>query len=182
MAGNVARALLRRVHRAIGLCALSSLAAAQPMVEIGLVAPLDEPRGYCLDIVGSPARARTDRPLHAHTCYGYRGGVTLDQGLDPQALPSGRLRFVHFDLCMSAAHAHAGAPLLLAPCAARGEQRFTLSAEGHIRPEAASGLCLTVADGEGLAGGGGQPIHLRRALTLEPCTPSAHARQRWRQR
>ena len=33
--------------------------------------PLDEPRGYCLDVAGFGANVRTDDPLRVHTCkYG----------------------------------------------------------------------------------------------------------------
>lgn len=165
-----------------GVLALSGHCAAQPSVEINLIAPLDEPRGYCIDLVGYKERARTDRPLQAHTCYGYQGSIAVDQGLDAQGVASGRFRFTHFDMCMSAARVQAGAPLLLAQCAERREQKFDFTPVGEIRPDAAPELCLTIADGKGVDGGGGQPVHLRRALTLDTCAPTAAQRQRWQTR
>jgi len=37
-------------------------------VFLRVIAPLDEARGYCLDIPGHMAGAQLESPLHVHTC------------------------------------------------------------------------------------------------------------------
>jgi len=161
---------------------LPAWAAAPATVEIQLRTVLDEPRGYCIDMAGYKERARTDRPLQAHTCYSYQGTIAVDQGVDPQGVGSGRIGFPYFGVCMRAERRRAGASLGLAECADTPEQRFRFTDAGEIRPHAAPELCVTIAPGPGAAGGGGRPVHLLRALTLEACAESTAARQQWRLR
>lgn len=168
---------------AIGLAiAPSAVAGEDAGAEVQLIAPLDESRGYCLDLVGYQARARTDRPLQAHTCYGYRGAAGVDQAVDRNSAHSGRFRFVGFDVCMTADRFDAGDPLTLRACDDGPAQRFRWSAAGEIQPETAPALCVTVGIEPGTPGGGGQPVHLRRSLALAPCSDAAAVRQRWRLR
>ena len=62
-------------------------------------------------------------------------------------------------------------------------QRFTLTAEGQLRLEAAEGTadatayCLAVEPGEGQPTGG--PSHLRRGLLLTPCGDADPSLTRW---
>jgi hypothetical protein len=168
---------------ALGLLVVLPLhAAAGELAEVHLRAPLDEPRGYCIDMVGHKTRGRTDRPLHAHTCYSYQGEIAVDQGTLRALAEQGQFRFPYFDVCMTALRARAGEPLTLAKCEKAPDQAFELKASGEISPAADAGLCVTVAAGSGAEGGGGQPVHLRRALSLEPCSDVAAARQRWQLR
>jgi len=162
--------------------ALALPVAAQDLVEINLLALLDEPRGYCIDMVGYKERARTDRPLHAHTCYSYQGSIAVDQGIDRQLASRGIFRFPHFDVCMMIAQARAGEPVALGKCGDISGQRFRFTAAGEIQPSADQGICVTVADGSGREGGGGQPVHLIRSISLEACSENAAARQRWQLR
>jgi len=166
----------------IVLAAASIPGWGQARLEIRLVAPLDEPRGYCVDMVGSKQRARIDRPLQAHTCYGYQGAIAVDQGIDPEALGAGRVRFARFDVCMRIDGTQSGASLSLAPCADVREQRFQLTSDGEMRPTAAPDRCLTVAGGPSAEGAGGTPVHRRRALSLETCDAAHAERQRWQVR
>ena len=48
--------------------------------------------------------------------------------------------------------------------------------------KAAPGNCATAGEGPSRHGGGGEPVHLIRDLTLEVCDPSRDARQQWRLR
>ena len=72
-----------------------------------LHAPLDEPRGFCLDIPGHRAGVRLERPLHAHTCkhhMWHRDGI-----FDTAAFERGALHMPEYDLCVDAASSEAGA-------------------------------------------------------------------------
>lgn len=147
--------------------------------EVALAATLDEGRGYCLDVLGSQARATPERGLQAHTCYGYQGKIAVDQGFDASRLGAGEWRLPAFNVCMSATAA-AGARLMLLACDGSTSQRFTLKADGTIVPERDTRLCITVGGGSsGMPGGGGRPVHLLRPLTLESCGAEQVQRQQW---
>lgn len=162
------------------LCAGSSTTAAADLVELQLIDRLDEPRGFCLDIVGSKTRARPERGLQAHTCYGYQGAIAVDQGFDEAKIMRGAFLIAHFNLCMSAAGREAGTRVKLEPCDNSDRQSFALQANGEIISKVNRQLCLTVAAGESRAGGGGDPVHLIRRLSFEPCAADQHRYQRWR--
>lgn len=168
---------LRRVPLLLGLLALP--AAAQSLVELRLAATLDEPRGYCIDMIGHKERARIDRPVHAHTCYAYQGAIAVDQGMDAGLLRDGRFRFPRFDVCLQPRAIRADAPLVLGDCADTAARGLRLEPDGRLVTVADPALCVTVADGAGAEGGGGDPVHLRRALRLAPCADDAAIRQRW---
>ncbi len=160
----------------------SGPAHAGAVVEVVLVDRLDDPRGYCLDILGYKQRARLERGLQGHSCYSYQGEVGVDQGFDREAVEAGRFRMPGFDVCMAADAAQPGARLGLAKCDDSPQQDFSLTARGEIVPRGAPSLCVTVAGGEGVPGGGGRPVHLKRRLTLEPCDEGRSRHQRWRLR
>lgn len=165
------------------LAAASSVTAQDArLVEIVLVDRLDEPRGYCLDVVGSQARATPEKGIHAHTCYSYQGRIAVDQAFDRAQIAAGRFLLPHFSVCLGLGTAAAGSTLRLSGCDSAPEQRFELTADGRIVSLAAPSLCLTVADGAGTPGGGGQPVHLLRRLTVETCDNGRSARQTWRLR
>lgn len=155
--------------------------AAEPaadLAEVALAAALDEARGYCLDVLGSQARATPERGLQAHTCYGYQGKIAVDQGFDANRLRTGEWRLPAFNVCMSA-EAQRGARLMLQACNGGIAQRFTLKSDGSIAADANPQLCLTVGGNAGMPGGGGRPVHLLRPLTLEPCSAGQAQRQQW---
>ena len=59
---------------------------AVSMADMGLLRtahPLDEARGYCLDIAGFGATLRLDDPLQAHTCK--YGSELDDQRFEPSS-------------------------------------------------------------------------------------------------
>jgi hypothetical protein len=173
---------VKRFVTALLLIALAPHAAGQDLAEVNLLDALDEPRGYCIDMIGYKERARTYRELQAHTCYSYQGAVAVDQGVDGKLAQTGRLRFPHFDVCMTVGHAREAELVVLAKCGDAVGQQFRLTGEKRIVPVAREDLCVTVADGEGAPGGGAEPVHLRRALRLERCSDAAVTRQRWQMR
>jgi hypothetical protein len=159
------------------VCSLSA-AYAEDLAEIRAAAALDEPRGYCVDMLGSQARASADRPLQAHTCYAYQGRIAVDQGVSVAAAARGALRFPHFGVCLLGAGARPGGPVMLAPCAADAAAMIAFDGT-RITPAENAGLCLTIAGGASRAGNGGTPPHLIRALTWEICGDAATPRQAW---
>jgi hypothetical protein len=150
-------ALILHVH--------ASAYAKESTVEVLLKAPLDEARFYCIDVVGSQARADISRRLQAHSCYSYHGKIAVDQGFDAAGLQTGIFKLVTFNVCMTTAPREGGA-LSLAPCSDDLAQKFGWSPSGAISPRGAPNLCLTVAEGAGTPGNGGSPTHLRRKLSL----------------
>ena len=160
---------------------LAVSAQANETVEVLLVDRLDDQRGFCLDIRGYKRRARVDRGLQAHSCYSYQGEIGVDQGFDADGIKAGRFHMPGFDVCMTAA-AETGARLNLAKCDGSAPQGFSLAASGEIVPKSAPQLCVTVAGGESREGGGGQPVHLIRRLTLETCDENRAKFQLWRVR
>ncbi len=163
------------------LAMLAGSAYAGDLVEVVLVDRLDDPRGFCLDIRGHKQRARPNRGLQAHSCYSYQGQIGVDQGFDSDAIKAGRFHMPGFDVCMTAP-GEAGARLGLAQCDGSPGQAFSMTPNGAIVAGSAPTLCVTVAGGESRQGGGGQPVHLIRGLTLEECDQARTRYQRWRVR
>ena len=52
------------------------------IIEIYLLKPLNDSRGYCIDIMGSKSNADINKGLQSHTCYSYQGEISVDQGFD----------------------------------------------------------------------------------------------------
>lgn len=159
---------------------LSATCAHAAAVEIVLIDRLDEPRGFCLDIVGSQAKATPARGLQAHSCYSYQGRVAVDQGFDPERLKQGEFRIPAFGVCMETSRLVVGAGLDLKACSDSAAQRFQWTDEGRIVPFARRDLCLTVDADASRPGGGGYPTHLIRPLTLQRCEPALDNFQKWR--
>ena len=157
-------------------------ADAASIVEVALIDKLDEPRGYCLDIVGSQRKATPERGLQAHTCYSYQGAIAVDQGFDRELIRKGEFRLPTFRVCMTLQSVKQGSPLALETCDGRTEQTFELNSAGRIAPRSDATLCLTVAGGAGVPGGGGRPTHLIRKLTVERCGAERATYQTWQMR
>ena len=88
-----------------------------------------------------------------------------------------------FDVCMTAGAAQAGASGWgWGKCDGSPAQGFSMTAKGEIVSKSAPKLCVTVAGGESRQGGGGQPVHLIRRLTLEACDEGRAKYQLWRVR
>jgi hypothetical protein len=147
-----------------------------------LLAALDEPRGYCIDILGYKDKAQPARGLQTHSCYSYQGALAVDQAFDREKINTGVFHMPGFDVCMTAPVAAAGGRLMLAACDGRAAQRFEHLGSGEIVMQAARELCVSAGGEAGRPGGGGVPPHLIRALTLERCDAARAPLQRWRTR
>lgn len=163
------------------LLLLTGLHAETPM-EITLVDKLDEPRGFCLDTLGFQAEARPEDGLQTHSCYSYRGELGVDQAFDADGIAESVFRLIEFDVCMTASGLATGSEFGLEPCDGRETQQFEHRANGKIMSLAAPGNCVTAGEGPSRHGGGGDPVHLIRDLTLEVCDGSRDSRQQWRLR
>ena len=151
------------------------------LVEIVLVDRLDDPRGFCLDVFAHQQSAIPLGGLQAHTCYSYEGQLGVDQAFDGDLISMGEFRVVEFDVCMTAIETQWGSGIALRDCDGGDAQRFELRPDGEIIPRDAPDLCVTTGEWS-VPGGGGDPVHLLRRLTIEPCEPGREAFQRWRLR
>ena len=146
------------------------VAAAEGLV--ALVDPLDEPERYCLDVPGWGRRLNLDAPLMAHTC---KPGAA-DELFTPDHPGPGQLYMKAYDRCATAESSQPGAEIYMKRCDSSQLQRFSFEPNGRIRL-ADSDACLTAASGKGTPTGG--PSHLRRDLSLEPCSSADPGLSRW---
>ena len=166
----------------LGSVMLGAAAFAETKVEVTLVDRLDEPRGFCVDTLGFQTRARPEEGLQTHSCYSYQGQLAVDQAFDGDEIPEGRFRLIEFGLCMTLTGIATGSKVALEPCDGSELQHFSHRANGRIVSMAAPGNCITAGEGPSRHGGGGDPVHLIRDLTLEVCDGSRNDRQQWRTR
>ena len=113
-------------------------------VFLSVVAPLDEARGYCLDIPGHSAGVRVGNPLQAHTC---KHGIWNEDGrFDVAVLGIGPLLMLHYDLCLGAENASVAAQLVLWQCPGAYLQTWTARASGEIVLESFPQMWITIED------------------------------------
>lgn len=155
-------------------------AASVTKAELKLIAPLEETRGWCVDLFAHLTNAIPIGGFQAHNCFYYMGnGVTEDQGFDAQMInEEGRIRIVYFDMCMTLHEPNPGSFVATEACNDGEAQNFDIKDTGEIVPVMASNLCLTIGP-RTVTGGGGSPIHLIRKLSFETCDESISDRQQW---
>ena len=117
-----------------------------------IIAPLDEARGYWLDIPGHLASVQLNRPLQAHTCK--HGIWNQDGRFDQSALDNGVLRMPHYELCLQAETSSIGARLLLSDCTQAALQNWTLRNSGEVALKEFPEMCISVERGPGRDAGG----------------------------
>ena len=154
---------------------------AQTPAEVKLVAPLEEDRGWCLDLRGAQQNAAPIGGVHGHTCYTYGGnGVALDQGFFMENVrEANEFRMSGFpDKCMTLYEPRAGSFVSIETCDDRPTQDFVMDASGKIVSQMQPDLCLTVDDFV-LPGGGGRPLHIMRDVSFEECGSVSSDFQTW---
>ena len=161
---------------------LGSAAVAATMVEVTLVDKLDEPRGFCFDLVGVQDEALPENGLQTVSCSSSGGQLAGDQAFDGDLIPEGTFRLIEHDVCMTLTDTSAGSTFALEPCDGSDRQRFEHRANGRVVAAAAPGNCVTAGEGPSQEGQGGDPVTLIRDLTLQVCDASRDARQQWRVR
>lgn len=187
--------ILLTIRKLVGLLALTLIACedtdkqssqtpltATSSVEIYLENTLDEPRGFCLDIVGFKSNADPNKGLQAHTCYSYQGSVAIDQGFDLQKMNEKSFYIPGFEVCMQVESTEIPSEISLNPCTGSDKQKFDFNDNGKIYLEVNKNLCLTISKDNSRQGGGGNPVHLIRDVKIEMCNPSFEVYQRWGRR
>ena len=170
---------MKKLTFLIYLILLSPTIGLGESVEIYIRDQLDEPRGYCLDIKGYKIKAKINNGLQAHTCYSYQGEIAVDQAFDSLKLTKNQFFLPVFDVCMESGSIAVSAPIRLNKCNYGKLQDFKLDIKGRIYPSSDTKLCLTVEQGQSKKGGGGSPVHLKRNLTLQPCSSALRPYQIW---
>ena len=174
--------VMRTLHLLVVVLSLLSLShnVSGEQVEIHLIDPIGEHRGYCIDIKGHKSKAKIQRGLQAHTCYSYQGKIAVDQAFDSFSFGENRLYLSVFDVCVRAESMRVAASLQLERCREEEElQKFGWDDNRRIYAIANPRLCITVSQGEARKGGGGTPVHLIRSLSLQYCSASLMPSQQW---
>ena len=151
-------------------------------VEIFLINNLDESRGFCLDIKGYKSSASIDKGLQAHTCYSYQGAIAVDQGFELVRLNDNEFFMPNFDVCMESESSEKSSNLILKSCSKKELQKFILNNDGKIYLEGNKNLCLTITQENSREGGGSDPVHLIRDISMETCDESLSLYQAWGKR
>lgn len=107
-------------------------------------APLDEQRGYCLDVAGFGVNARPDEPLRLHTCK--YGEDNVDQMFKWVDEASGHVSIPAYDRCLAAGSTQPGADLYVKECSDSELQAWTFVPNGNLSLRAHPELCVTVGE------------------------------------
>ena len=152
---------------------LSGYAAAETLVQVRLVDPLDEPEFYCLDLSGWGDHLKLEDPLQAHTCK------TRGAGDQMFAIKDGKILVGETDRCLqvavSSGKALAGSAILARTCSDSAMQAFTLEEDGRISVTG-SDLCVAAGDESTDASG---PSHVWRVLSAERCDSVSDELMTW---
>lgn len=149
------------------------------LAELKLIATLDEPRGWCLDIVFHATNAKPLGGYQSHTCFTYDGDPTEDTAFVVSGiLEKSEFRNAYFDQCATLYEPTSGSFIASEPCDGSEAQKIELKENGQVVPVMAPDLCLTIGT-RSVAGGGGSPLHIIRKASFDTCDDSIADRQRW---
>jgi hypothetical protein len=165
----------------LAVALLAHAAAAVTPAEIKLIAPLEETRGWCVDLFAHLKGAMPIGGFQTHNCFSgeNNGAPTEDQAFDTELLrDQGRIRLIYFNVCLTMHERKAGSFVAAEPCNGEAAQHFEFKATGEIVPVGTPTLCLT-SGAVTVPGGGGEPTHLIRKLSFEKCDAHAAVLQRW---
>ena len=142
--------------------------------------PMDEPRGYCLDVAGFGANVQTDKPLRVHTCK--YGEDNIDQLFKWVDYETGHVVMPAYNRCLAAETLEAGAQLFVEECADTELQAWTFVPNGNLVLRAKPDLCLTA--GEERFDAGAEilvfPGYQYRSSTMETCRQRGYELQNFR--
>ena len=131
--------------------------------------PMDEPRGYCLDVAGFGANVRTDQPLRVHTCK--YGEDNIDQLFRWVDVESGHVVMPAYDRCLAAESLDDGAQVFVQECSDSELQAWTFVPNGNLVLRAKPDFCLTIGDERFDAGSEVlvYPGYQYRSSTMQAC-------------
>lgn len=140
---------------------------------VRLVAPLDEPEFYCIDLAGWGDHLQLDDPLQTHTCKIKGGGDQMFYFV------GNRLKVAGFDRCVQLAGSGettlAGSAVLARPCSDNKLQELSMDDAGLIHI-GESQYCLGAGDESTEASG---PSHMWRTLTAVDCASTPKDLKSW---
>ena len=148
------------------------------IVEVYLLSPLNDSRGFCLDVIGYKNSADVKKGIQAHSCYSSQDEISVDQGFDKARIALNEFFIPHFKVCLVADKIKESAIVRLNNCDYSENKKFILQNDGKIQPPSNLDLCLTASENY-REGGGGNPVHLIRTLSLEICNNNLSSRQTW---
>ena len=130
---------------------------------VRLIAALDEPEFYCLDLAGWGDHLQLDDPLQTHTCK-------KDGGADQMFyFEDNRLKVAGFDRCVQLAGSSGvtllGSSVLARPCGDNPLQDLSIDADGYIKVGKTK-YCLGTGSESAKASG---PSHMWRTLVAVHC-------------
>ena len=131
--------------------------------------PLDDRRGYCLDVAGFGVNARPDEALRSHTCkYGEDNVGHLFKWVDDE---TGHVAIPAFERCLAADSMGPGAALYVRECADSGLQAWEFVPNGNLSLRERPDLCVTLGGERNDAGSAPlvSPGYYWRTATLEAC-------------
>ena len=152
---------------------------ADTPVEVKLIAPIEEDRGWCLDLRGRMNNSAPVGGVHGHTCDTYSGnGPIVDQAFSMENIEEENIfRLIAFkDKCLTLYEPNEGSFVSMETCDGRDTQAIMMNESGQIIPKLTPELCLT-AGSVVLPGGGGDPLHLMRDISFEACNSDINERQ-----
>jgi len=142
--------------------------------------PMDEPRGYCLDVAGFGVNARPDEPLRVHTCkYGEDNIDQLFRWVDDE---SGHVAMPAYERCLAAESMLDGARVFVQECSDSELQSWTFVPNGNLVLRAKPDFCLTIGDERFDAGSEVlvTPGYQYRSSTMQACRERGDALQDFR--
>jgi len=150
------------------------------LAELKLKAPLEEDRGWCLDLFGRWDMADTLIGFHSHTCLTYAfDEIKEDQGFDVDRLKeNNELHVVVYDKCVTMLQPGPGSYVGAEDCNGEASQQLSMDADGRIISLDMPELCLTIGEWP-IPASGGDPLHLVRGVSFETCDESIGERQAW---
>ena len=172
--------LTRTLIIAMSMALFSQTVWGAELSEIQLKEKLDETRGFCIDIRGHKHRAIVQKGLQAHSCYSYQGQIAVDQAFDKNLLKQNTFYMPAFEVCMEAKGRFKGASLILKECKDRDVQKFELTWKNQIKLVGERNLCVAIAEEKSKKGGGGNPTHLMRTITLQDCSTTKSKYTTWK--
>ncbi|HAY45148.1 MAG TPA: hypothetical protein DCY55_02570 [Gammaproteobacteria bacterium] len=164
-------------------------------IEIKLVDPLDEPRGWCVDLFAHLRNALPLGGFQGHNCFlDMQRGPTEDQGFDAAKLDEqGILHLAYWDVCLTLHDPNPRSFVAAESCIGEAAQEFEWNSDGQIIPKMAPELCLTLGSTTIPGGGRLAPVGARppkdnvdipqiRRLSFETCNDENAVLQRWEPR
>lgn len=154
--------------------------ATAESVYLRSAAPLDEPRGYCLDVAGWGVNARPDEPLRGHTCkYGEENADQIFRWVDEQ---TGHFHMPAYDRCLAAVSAEVGSNIIAAECENSDLQAWEFVPNGNLALREHPELCITMGETSSIAGAEilVSPGYKARPTTMQPCRDAGDPYQDYR--